>query len=1005
MTARPDQEEFRMHATEVPSDANLRLYLEGSVEDHQEGPGGNPLHVFHNGVRIENLVFNIIKGGYTLDLNDLIDDDVCEGSSDLRDEEVDCEEEPEKCEHEEPEIPFCEIGEEIACEVDDNYVCGSGYKKCEEDPATGERYWSECNIVEECEIEHDKPIIPHLECVESKADDTMTAHFGYENQNNEPVEIPVGEDNRFTGDAEDRGQTTAFHSGRTDSYPNAEFRVNFAEDNITWALRDPYGTLRSVTADKDSERCEPDKQEPVKPVLECVEHNDDGTYTAHFGYDNKNNESVEIQVGDENHFSPGDDAGQVEHFDAGRSDYYPESAFTVDFDGDDIVWRLSYADSTRTATASDAPEQRCDEEAAPSAEDPDQIIPRVECIEKDGAGNHVVHWGYNNPNDENITIESGEDNVIESTGSSKRHIERFLPGTSPSFPNTTFTTSFTEEAEWALRTPGNDDTISAMATPDSPSCTDPDMIKHKPIKIVGECAEQRDDGSYIAHFGYNNQNNESFTITRDTGNELKGDVVEGSTVTEFKPGRTGYGQNESAFSVVFEGDEITWSLTGPDDVTREATVRAEESSCERDLPESDISCDALDETDQDIIREPAQVEDKASVFIPLLTPGQSGSVRLEQPMSADVSQLTSSGVVLMFDIHKFEKDPDVNLLKPEVEGCAINGDKETFNEIFKDVELTMNCDDLSNLSSCFDERGYMKDNMLELIPFSASGYREAAEDIFSETGKFNLSCSMNIATIIDDGENLEQCGEATQEISFALGAGEEKCDERLCLIKDEMNDEFWMSDSYEVVEKLGRTFDVASNICSLVPTISNLMKQVGTTLSTISATVGALVNTVVPAPPTWTCPLYNLGQSFYGAGEWTYEVIYRGNPLSMSFVPDAIGEGFLGQSPFSLGFICDLVQCNADFNDNIASNFLRDGFFTGDAVDLLNEKSATLQSGAKESATSIFYGSCAEDEDCRANREECVDGQCKLLDDDRDHAPERSPFSASISSDNIIYNA
>ena len=76
----------------------------------------------------------------------------------------------------------------------------------------------------------------------------------------------------------------------------------------------------------------------VNPVLECVRKNDDGSYTAYFGYDNKNNRSVLLQVGEENKFDPSEhDRLQPEIFMPGRH----KNIFNVKFDGEKIMWKLN----------------------------------------------------------------------------------------------------------------------------------------------------------------------------------------------------------------------------------------------------------------------------------------------------------------------------------------------------------------------------------------------------------------------------------------------------------------------------------------------------------------------------------------------------------------------------------------------------------------------------------------------------------------------------------------
>jgi hypothetical protein len=88
----------------------------------------------------------------------------------------------------------------------------------------------------------------------------------------------------------------------------------------------------------------PEPTEPVRPVLECVEKQRGNRYTAYFGYLNENEASVTIPVGSANRFHPdAEDRGQPETFAPGRQ----VAAFTVDFNGGNLVWLLD----GRTATA------------------------------------------------------------------------------------------------------------------------------------------------------------------------------------------------------------------------------------------------------------------------------------------------------------------------------------------------------------------------------------------------------------------------------------------------------------------------------------------------------------------------------------------------------------------------------------------------------------------------------------------------------------------------------
>ena len=90
--------------------------------------------------------------------------------------------------------------------------------------------------------------------------------------------------------------------------------------------------------------------QPVRPVLECVTNNGDGTYTAFFGYKNENSVSVYIPVGSKNKFTPNpQDRGQTRVLLPGRQ----IKIYTVNFNGSNLVWTLN--GRTSTASANSAP--------------------------------------------------------------------------------------------------------------------------------------------------------------------------------------------------------------------------------------------------------------------------------------------------------------------------------------------------------------------------------------------------------------------------------------------------------------------------------------------------------------------------------------------------------------------------------------------------------------------------------------------------------------------------
>ncbi len=86
----------------------------------------------------------------------------------------------------------------------------------------------------------------------------------------------------------------------------------------------------------------------VVPVVDCLVDNGDGTYSARFGYTNRNNGRVAIPVGRHNLFTPAPtDRGQPGILARGT-----QQGFFADFDGAPLTWRLRGPDGeTRSATA------------------------------------------------------------------------------------------------------------------------------------------------------------------------------------------------------------------------------------------------------------------------------------------------------------------------------------------------------------------------------------------------------------------------------------------------------------------------------------------------------------------------------------------------------------------------------------------------------------------------------------------------------------------------------
>lgn len=94
---------------------------------------------------------------------------------------------------------------------------------------------------------------PLLECVAQLGDDQYRAHFGYENAFWTDIEIATTNNrNQFSPAPRDRQQPTVFAPG---VHADA-FQVEFSgDDALTWSLRSPDGSTRTVAASAESRRC------------------------------------------------------------------------------------------------------------------------------------------------------------------------------------------------------------------------------------------------------------------------------------------------------------------------------------------------------------------------------------------------------------------------------------------------------------------------------------------------------------------------------------------------------------------------------------------------------------------------------------------------------------------------------------------------------------------------------------------------------------------------------
>lgn len=93
------------------------------------------------------------------------------------------------------------------------------------------------------------------------------------------------------------------------------------------------------------------------PLLECVDDNGDGTYTAHFGYLNSSGATITLEIGPKNMFVPGqEDFGQPTVFLPGEH----LNVFSVVFNGtDELHWMLKADGDKRHQVTASADSEAC----------------------------------------------------------------------------------------------------------------------------------------------------------------------------------------------------------------------------------------------------------------------------------------------------------------------------------------------------------------------------------------------------------------------------------------------------------------------------------------------------------------------------------------------------------------------------------------------------------------------------------------------------------------------
>lgn len=199
-------------------------------------------------------------------------------------------------------------------------------------------------------------------------------------------------------------------------------------------------------------------------VLEGIYDNKNGSFSAYFSYQNDTGRTLLAPIGDtstvRNFFSPGPlSRGQPTQFFPGHQ----PSAYRLEFDGSPLVWTVKVPgfEEIRVPVSAESPKLS-------------PIKPVAECIYKSENGEIVSVWGYENPNDIDISIPLGPLNTFLPGEGNRGQPARFLAGLNRG----AFAVQIAEPLEWRLAG------ASSLAAPTVNLCSCPTTNNRKPKQQI-----------------------------------------------------------------------------------------------------------------------------------------------------------------------------------------------------------------------------------------------------------------------------------------------------------------------------------------------------------------------------------------------------------------------------------------------------------------------------------------------------------------------------------------
>lgn len=196
-----------------------------------------------------------------------------------------------------------------------------------------------------------------------------------------------------------------------------------------------------IKCDLETRTCK-NNNKPIRPFLNCVQNNFDGTFTAYFGYENDNNTNISIKACQKVGFKENTINNLKEGFCKQPSEFLTgthDGVFSIIFNSDEeVVWTLQNSKLNKNSAVANASSMKCI-----------PITPTLQCIDKMENGNFRAHFGYINKNNFNISIPIGQFNNVTLIGEvlkEETQPTQFLPGNI----NSAFYVDFIDKVSWNL---------------------------------------------------------------------------------------------------------------------------------------------------------------------------------------------------------------------------------------------------------------------------------------------------------------------------------------------------------------------------------------------------------------------------------------------------------------------------------------------------------------------------------------------------------------------------